>query len=135
MNNKFLKIALAILSCLFLSLSVSSQGIKTDAKTELLLCNKWKLYKKVRNSFDLPIKQDSLKNGLIFYKNYQCESLSRGASELGKWKYESKKREIKINFDSGSSLIMKVIKITNDTLRLNVNLNNDDYVLTLISQS
>lgn len=136
MNNFFVKFQILLLLLIFINNNnVKGQSVTNDSIIESQICNhNWKLNKKVRNSYNLPIKSDGLKNELIFFKDKKMISISHGEIDKGKWDYDNKENIINMNLESGLFLKAKIITLSNEFLIINFNLSNDNYEITLIPQ-
>ncbi len=135
MNNFFVKFQILLLLIFINNNNVKGQSVTNDSIIESQICNhNWKLNKKVRNSYNLPIKSDGLKNELIFFKDKKMISISHGEIDKGKWDYDNKENIINMNLESGLFLKAKIITLSNEFLIINFNLSNDNYEITLIPQ-
>lgn len=135
MNNFFVKFQILLLLIFINNNNVKGQSVTNDSIIESQICNhNWKLNKKVRNSYNLPIKSDGLKNELIFCKDKKMISISHGEIDKGKWDYDNKENIINMNLESGLFLKAKIITLSNEFLIINFNLSNDNYEITLIPQ-
>lgn len=135
MNNFFVKFQILLLLIFINNNNVKGQSVTNDSIIESQICNhNWKLNRKVRNSYNLPIKSDGLKNELIFFKDKKMISISHGEIDKGKWDYDNKENIINMNLESGLFLKAKIITLSNEFLIINFNLSNDNYEITLIPQ-
>ena len=94
---------------LFVSSLVSSQNLENFEK---FIVNEWTLEKHEINGQVLPPKAGHEEDQMIFTKDFKSNSISKGVSEIGSWKFDSNTRIFSVSSNRNDFIDFRVISIS-----------------------